>query len=403
MTILLLLLLAPWRVPCAMDMPSPAPAISEDAQQQFLSGLNSIFSGKEQNRVGWGKSAMQIALIFGAGMLVAGVILLIIYGVRSFRNRALEQAQSQNLFLESAVRLGLSIEEREKLFALLSYQNVLEPHTIFQSLPLFEQCVDAEVVRMLKGGKQFSADSPEAILLSEIRRKLGFSHLPVEHPLVSTRNISMGQVGSLFGKEGNRAIFNKVSVVDNNSLYFTLQYDVEKEEHYRIGPGTMVRFVFARQNDGLYGVQVKVAGIKEPGALDLLHTLELRRNQLRQYVRIETNLPLRFRLLSTKDPDKSEVQRGHLITTRMSDISGGGLSFLHEQSLRLGDLIAIAFDLPGQSFAGITGKIVHLTLREGKYAQLFKHHVQFVNIEQRKREGIIKYVFEKERQLSQWR
>lgn len=87
----------------------------------------------------------------------------------------------------------------------------------------------------------------------------------------------------------------------------------------------------------------------------------------------------------------------------MSDISGGGLSFLHEQSLRLGDLVSLSFDLPGQVFAGITGKIVHLTLLEGKGAQVFKHHVQFVNIDQRKRESIIKYVFEKERQLSQLR
>jgi c-di-GMP-binding flagellar brake protein YcgR len=84
----------------------------------------------------------------------------------------------------------------------------------------------------------------------------------------------------------------------------------------------------------------------------------------------------------------------------MSDISGGGLSFQHEQSLRLGDLIAISFDLAGQSFAGITGKIVHLTLREGKSAQQFKHHVQFVNIEQRRQEDIIRYVLEKERQQS---
>jgi c-di-GMP-binding flagellar brake protein YcgR len=203
-------------------------------------------------------------------------------------------------------------------------------------------------------------------------------------------------VGSLFGKEGNKAIFNKVSVVGNNTLYFTLQYDVEREDRSRVESDAEVRFVFARQNDGLYGVQVKVANGKEPGALDLLHTLNLRRNQLRQYLRIETDLQLRFRLLSTKDPDKSEVQRGHLITTRMSDISGGGLSFLHEQSLRLGDLIAIAFDLPGQSFTGITGKIVHLTLREGKGAQQFKHHVQFVTIEQHRREDIIRYVSEKE-------
>lgn len=375
---------------------------SDNSQQQFISGLNTVFSGRTQNRFGWGRSAVEIALVFGAGMLVTILVFAGVYIVRSFRDRAEREAKSENLFLDTAARLGLTIEEREKLTELLSHQNVMEPHTIFQSLPLFEQALDAEINRMIGGGAPLSADGPEGQLIAGLRKKLGFAHLPLEHPLVSTRNISIGQSGSVFAKEGNKPLFNKVSVVDNNTFYFTLQYDVEKEDHFSIGPGTILRFVFARQNDGLYGVQAKVVSI-QGGAIDLLHSLDLRRNQLRQYVRIETNLPLRFRLLSTKDPDKSEIQRGALITSRMSDISGGGASFLYEQSLRLGDLVSISFDLPGSAFAGITGKIVHLSLREGKSGQLFKHHVQFVNIEQRKREGIIKYVFEKERQMSQWR
>ncbi len=392
-----------WSPFCAVTAAAAGSSIDDNAQQQFISNLNTVFSGREENRLGWGKSAVQIALIFGAGMLVAGLVVLAVYGVRRFRSKAVEGQRSQTMFIDGSVRRGLSIEEREFLSGMVERQNVMAPHTVFQSLPLFEQCMGAEVARIRAGGGKVSADGPEEKLFAEIRRKLGYAHLPFEHPLVSTRNIGIGQVGSVFGRDGNRPLFNKVSVVDNNSFYFTLQYNAKKEDQYRVAVGAVVRFVFARQNDGLYGAQVKVANVTDSGVIDLWHTLELRRNQLRQYVRIETNLPLRFRLLSTREPDLSEILRGNLVTTRMSDISGGGLSFLHEKSLRLGDLIAISFDLPGQAFAGITGKIVHLALREGKTAALFKHHVQFVNIEQRKREGIIKYVFEKERQLSQWR
>jgi c-di-GMP-binding flagellar brake protein YcgR len=398
-----MLLVAPETSSCA-PFPTgvPSPSVATDAQQQFMSGMNTVFSGREQNRFGWGRSAIQIALIFGAGMVVAIIVGLLVLLVRTYRHRDEERVESETLFLESSLRCGLTEEEREKLVGLLSHQRVMASHTIFQSLPLFEQCMDAEVSALLRSGRA-APDGSEEQLLSELRRKLGFSHLPLEHPLVSTRNITIGQTGSLFGKEGNRPLFNRVSVSDNNSFFFTIQYNVEKEDVFRISPGTPVRFIFARQHDGLYGVQVRVARVKDAGAIDLLHTMDLRRNQLRQYVRIETNLPMRFRLLSTKDPDKSEIPRGHLITTRMSDISGGGLSFLSEQSLRLNDLISLNFDLPGVSFAGITGKIVHLTLREGKNGALVKHHVQFVNIEPRRREQVVKYVFEKERQLSQWR
>ncbi len=379
-----------------------ATSVSEDAQQQFLSGMNSVFSGKEQNRLGWGRSAIQIAIVFGAGMIAAAIVGLLVFVLRNYRRRDEEHAQSENLFLESSLRCRLTDEEKEKLYGLLSRQKVMAAHTIFQSLPLFEQCLDAEVAALLKSGP-VEPDGSEERILSDLRRKLGFSHLPLEHPLVSTRNITIGQTGSLFGKEGNRPLLNNVSVSDNNSFFFTVQYNIDKEEIYRILPGTVVRFVFARQNDGLYGVQVRVANVKEAGAIDLFHTMDMRRNQLRQYVRIETNLPMRFRLLSTKDQDKSEIPRGQLVTSRMSDISGGGLSFLIEQSLRLNDLISLNFDLPGVSIAGISGKIVHLTLREGKNGALVKHHVQFVSIEPRKREQIVKYVFEKERHLSQWR
>ena len=385
---------------CSYSM--PVPSIANDRQDQFISGMNMVFSGREENRLGWGRSAVQISLIFGAGMIVAAIVGLMVYLFRSLRRREEDRSQSDNLFLEESLKCGLTEDERDKLFGLLSHQKVMATHTIFQSLSLFEQCVDAEVASLLRAGGA-EPDGHAEQVLSELRRKLGFSHIPLEHPLVSTRNITIGQTGSLFGKEGNRPLFNKVSVADNNSFFFAIQYDVDKEEVYRMAPGNIVRFIFARQHDGLYGVQVRVANIKEAGSIDLLHTMDLRRNQLRQYVRIETNLPLRLRLLSTKDPDKSEIQRGQLVTTRMSDVSGGGMSFLCEQSLRLNDLISLNFDLPGVSFAGITGKIVHLTLREGKSGALVKHHVQFVNIEPRKRELIVKYVFEKERQLSQWR
>jgi hypothetical protein len=49
-------------------------------------------------------------------------------------------------------------------------------------------------------------------------------------------------------------------------------------EQHRALDDTVVRFVFARQNDGLYGVQAKVANVNDPGSLDLLHTLDLRRS-----------------------------------------------------------------------------------------------------------------------------
>jgi len=192
-------------------------------------------------------------------------------------------------------------------------------------------------------------------------------------------------------------------VSDNTAFCLTLKYNVEREEIRRLTPGQAVRFAFARQNDGLYGIQEVVVRADKQGFIDLLHTLTLKRNQLRQYVRIETGLPVSFRLIGTQDPEKSEVKIGTTMNAKLLDISGGGLSFLFDRSLRLGDTVSLTFNLPGAPCAGVVGKIVHLTLREGKEKTMFKNHVQFVNIEPRKRERIISYIFEKERQINQWR
>jgi hypothetical protein len=240
-------------------------------------------------------------------------------------------------------------------------------------------------------------------LFSDLRLKMGFMHLPLEFPLVSTRNISLGQVGSLFSAGTSRMLFRKVSVMENTAFFLTVKYNVDHEEVHRLTPGQTVRFAFARRNDGLYGIQTAVVKLGRPGVVDLYHTLDIKRNQLRQYVRIETNLPLALRLLKTADAEKSEIKTGESLNARLSDVSGGGLSFVFDRSLRLGDLISLSFNLPGAPCAGIMGKIVHLSLCDIQGKTCYRNHVQFLNIESRKREKIISYVFEKERQANQWR
>lgn len=380
------------------------PFVAQDNQEQFFSNLHTVFSQESLlDKLGWNtpRFILNISILFMVLMVLAALVVFYIH--RFVKKRLKDKEQSVNLFLENKERCKLTDAEAEYVTSLLRHQNVPDPHVIFQSLELFEKCLDSEVREILRSRPSKEELKAKDALISEIRRKIGFHHLPLEHPLVSTRNISMGQVGSVFGKNSNRPLFRKVTVVDNGPFVFRIQYDVEKEDVVHIGAGHILRFAFARQNDGLYGVQVDVARAENAGTIDVYHTLDMRRNQLRQFVRIETALTLKFRLVKTPDPLKSEVKLGELIAAKLSDISGGGLSFLYEKSLRLGDIVSLNFDLPGASCAGITGKIVHLSLREAKAGTLFKNHVQFENIEPRKREKIITYVFEKERQISQWR
>ncbi len=378
-------------------------SVSGDDQDAFFSDLHSVFRDVNVlGALGWNtpRFAINMAIV---SVLAAAVVFAVVIAVRRTLRKKVESVGNlANLFSENVARCGLTDEEAALLDSIISRKKPAQPHTVFQSLQLFEACVDAEIRSLMESGAEFDEKKMRG-LFSDLRLKMGFSNLPLELPLASTRNISVGQAGSLFSAGNNKIIFRKVTVSDNTAFYLTIKYNVEKEEVRRLAPGQSVRFAFARQNDGLYGIQAVISRADNQGFIDLLHTLEMKRNQLRQYVRIETSLPLSFRLLSTQDPEKSEVKTGAVMNARLADISGGGLSFIFERSLRLGDTVSLNFNLPGAPCAGIVGKIVHLSLKEGKEKTLFKNHVQFVNIEPRKRERIISYIFEKERHINQWR
>ncbi len=354
-------------------------------------------------QIGWSGATGTVIVVVSC--IFAGIvaILLLYYLVQHFRQKQAHIELAQNLFAETCDRLGLSANEVARVRRLLKYENLAEPQIIFQSISLYEKCVDREIRDLLKQGISPDQKRAENEQLFAIRKKAGFHHLALEHPLVSTRNLSLGQRGSLYGRNLKKPLIQNAAVLDSNEFTFVLQYNVEKEDIPYINPGDEIKFAFSRQNDSVYGVPLTVVSADGSGVIEVLHTLQLRRNQLRQFVRVDISLPLKFRLLNTVNTEKSEIQRGEVVEAKMSDISGGGISFLCERSLRAGDLISLGFDLPSAKFVGINGKVLRISLQEGKMKTFYKHHVQFAGLEPRRRDLIVKYVFDKQRQINQWR
>ena len=355
------------------------------------------------SKIGW--HGARLSVIVSLVALFVGIALLLIayYVIQYLAQKRASKHHSERLFKESCDRLGLSTAEIEKIRYLLQHENLVEPQVIFQSISMYERCVDKEINDLISRGVSDEQEKYENDILLNIRRKIGFHHLALEHPLVSTRNITIGQSGSLYGRNLKKPLIQNARVVDSNEFTFLLQYNVDKEEICYVAAGDEIKFAFSRQNDSVYGVPLKVLSADGSGTIEVYHTLNLRRNQLRQYVRVEISLPVKLRLLNTDNVEKSEVQRGEVVEAKMSDISGGGMSFICERTLRVGDLISLAYDLPNAKFVGITSKVLRISLQEGKSKTFFKHHVQFKGLEPRRRDLIVKYVFDKQRQINQWR
>jgi hypothetical protein len=339
----------------------------------------------------------------GLGLVVAASVALGVFFVRARRRRMGQRnAAEDRRFADSAVRCGLGEAEIARLRSLAGLEPKAAPSAIFDSLALFERCVNTAVREMVPADMTPEQTRAEGELLGGIRRKLGYNVLPLEHPLISTRNIAVGQTGSLVGGEGLVPLVPRAVVVGNDEFTIKIQYDLDRDDSYHQFPTNELRFAFSRRNDGSYTVPLTVAEYDDTGVLAAFHTLEFTRNQLRQFARIEVSLPVRFQLVSTVAPERSEVKIGQSVEARMLDLSGGGLSFACAVLLRPGDGVALTFSIPSGGFNSIAARVLRVALQESKGQTLYSHHLEFPDLDPTSRELIVGYVFQRQRQINQW-
>ena len=131
----------------------------------------------------------------------------------------------------------------------------------------------------------------------------------------------------------------------------------------------------------------------------------LRKYQRREYYRYNCALELETREISEEErslldtPVIEFVQELPLEKSMIVDISGGGLRFISTQRYKEGTLLYCKYNLPDneeQKIYEIVGRVLHVIPVE-KRPGYFEHRIQYHNIDNRKREEIIRYIFEQER------
>ncbi len=367
----------------------------------FLLLASSLQAQSLINQIGW--KGADSGIIAGVIAILCGGIVFLSFLYVGYRRRIArdEEDLSRKLFSESCIRAELNSNEISYLEKLLSYQDGLKPHIIFESISIFEKSIDVYVRDFQSQNHSEEEILEEDTVLSSLRSKLGYSFLAFEHPLLSTRNISLGQNVSVFLKNRRAPLAQNCTVIKVAEFYFSIQGDEEQKHALaRIAPGTELVLAFTRQCDGVYSVTVPVKGW-DSGKLQLFHTVELMRNQMRQYVRMEVNLPMKFRVVESAGTDAKVSSQQ--FTSRVVEMSGGGLSFFFEKPLQLGDVLLVTAQLPGGALTAIRAKVLRISLLENKSADKYKHHVQFISIDPKNREQIVHFIFEKQRQVNQMR
>lgn len=115
---------------------------------------------------------------------------------------------------------------------------------------------------------------------------------------------------------------------------------------------------------------------------------DLKKIQLRSFVRIDTALPVKIDVLP-------EAEGGETVslTASTKDISGGGMQLALRKSLPLGTKIAVAFELPNMGEITTEGTVVRI---EKSADCIFTAGIRFIDIPERERDKIIKFIFRKQ-------
>jgi hypothetical protein len=106
-----------------------------------------------------------------------------------------EEALSRKEFTRRRRESRLNGREVDLLLSMLKNKKVSKLHTVFESAELFESCVDREIRDLTLRREMPERKKEKGMTIMSLREKLGYCNLPIGVPLVSTRNIIVGQTG----------------------------------------------------------------------------------------------------------------------------------------------------------------------------------------------------------------
>lgn len=143
--------------------------------------------------------------------------------------------------------------------------------------------------------------------------------------------------------------------------------------------------------------------------IELLY--ELKKYQRRQFYRLECAMEVDYIILDDSvsaeeidDDEMKELLNGHELKKGIIiDISGGGIRFASEEKLEDNVLVIIKLDMQisnNKEVYGVMGRILS-SRKIINNNRMYEQRMEYHEIEEKKRETIIRYVFEQERKMRQ--
>ena len=321
-----------------------------------------------------------------AVVLVVGIFLLVFTEIRRVQKITIQKNKMGWVKYDAVVESKNFKENDEEYFKnMLESVQIESADLALTSALVFEKTVETWY-------KNHHMTDREWDIMYRVRHALGFDSLIEEMPMLSTRHIRE-QYKVTFVIEGVGTASS--NILENNEKEWLIQNTFKGQ----FAVGQQIQLLVTRQGDGEYLITLPIKKI-ENDILVMPHTRNMLRKQQRSWVRIDVSYPVKIKLKEITESE--DLKNGDVILSRLSDISGGGASVRITQKLKLNDVILLNFDLPKNSLRNIEAKVtrvVDVKTVDGLYV----HSLEFINLETQNREKIIRFVFDKQRQDSQWR
>ena len=181
---------------------------------------------------------------------------------------------------------------------------------------------------------------------------------------------------------------SKVESIEKDNL-FLVHTPIRKSEMVMLLNDTVITVTYMVEKKGMYKFDAKVIEKVRKGKITFIRIKRISdivENQRRQFFRIETNFKV-----DLKRKDSEEIE--HVASL---DISAGGMKVYTDRKIELGDILDTYFSLD-ETKMYIETKVVK-KVRNDNIRNRWEISLEFLNLSEKERESIIRFVFEKERE-----
>lgn len=123
---------------------------------------------------------------------------------------------------------------------------------------------------------------------------------------------------------------------------------------------------------------------------------ELKKVQLRSFVRTSAMIPVQFKLiLPLVNNDPGDPADNPTFSVQTKDISGGGLQLVTRQAFDIGAKGQLVIDIPEGGIIMAIGEVVRVEQPQQE-TPVFWVGIKFTEVQERDRSKLIKYIFKKQ-------